>query len=61
MTGKRPSDIILTGAEDLNKGVRKGWGWAKTTPLSLIFYKIVIACAKEIECFHILLLVNFST
>jgi len=40
----------------LLKGVHKGLGL--TPPLSLIFYKNFIICAKEINCFRILLLVN---
>jgi len=42
------------------KGVRKGLGvfGVNPPPLSLIFYKSFITCAKEISCFRILLLVN---
>ena len=37
-------------------------GWGQPHPsLTLIFYKNFITCAKEINCFHILLLVNLST
>jgi len=43
------------------KGVRNGGVKVKTPPLSLIFYKNFTICAKEINCFRILLLVNLST
>jgi len=41
------------------KGVRKGLGL--TPPLSLIFYKNFIICAKEIIVYAFFLLVNLST
>jgi len=36
-----------------HKGVGKGGIGVKPTPLSLIFYKNFITCAKEINCFRI--------
>ena len=32
----------------------QGGGWGLNLPLSLIFYKSFITCAKGINCFHIL-------
>jgi len=57
-----PSDDHETGFVSINweeqqvntKGVRKGFFGVNPPPLSLIFYKIFITCAKEIKCFRIL-------
>jgi len=42
------------GFIEKGKGVRKGEGLGLKSPLSLIFYKNFITCAKDINCFRIL-------
>jgi len=46
----------------VTKGVRKGVGFGGLKPpLSLIFYKNFITCAKEIKCFAKFLFINLLT